>query len=340
MNRQLIVIFVIALSLFAIPGTTPPAGAQGAVKLRIATLAPRGTPLVRAFEQWDRLLRRKTDGKVGIRTYPGGAAGDEKVLVRKMRAGQLDGAALTVTGLGVIARPSLVLAAPGVILDYEEIDLVRREMKDEFAKMFEDAGYVLVGWGDAGRTRMFSKKKIVQPRDLKSARPWVWTDNPVMVHFMRVIGANGVRLGVPEVYPGLQTGMIDTVTASALTAIGLQWFTRLNYMSGETSGVLIGALVLKKDKFDALPKDARKLIMKTAQVGTRDLKKARRMDDQAYNVLRKRGVKVVDVGPHRKKWEQAFRKTTKSLVGRLYPRKLLERVMSIVARVRRDAPVR
>ncbi|MFW6087242.1 MAG: TRAP transporter substrate-binding protein DctP, partial [Myxococcota bacterium] len=292
------------------------------------------------FEQWDRLLRRETDGKVGIRTYPGGAAGDEKVLVRKMRAGQLDGAALTVTGLGVIARPSLVLAAPGVILDYEEIDLVRREMKDEFVQMFEDAGYVLLSWGDAGRTRMFSQKKIAQPRDLKSARPWVWTDNPVMVHFMRVVGANGVRLGVPEVYPGLQTGMIDTVVASAMTAIGLQWFTRLKYMSNETSGVLIGALVLRKDKFEKLPKDAQAIIRKTAEAGTRELQKARRMDDQAYRVLRKRGMKVVDTDPHRKKWEQAFRKTTRSLAGRLYSKNLLERVMSIVAKVRRDDPIR
>jgi TRAP-type transport system periplasmic protein len=342
MSTKLAFALVLALAVasVAVPGTTPAASAQGTTFLRIATLAPRGTPLVKAFQMWDRLLRKETGGKVGVRIYPGGASGDEKVLVRKMRAGQLDGAAVTVTGLGLISRPALVLAAPGVIIDYAEIDLVRKEMAAEFDKMFEDAGYLLLGWGDAGRTRLFSQKRIVKPEDLRSARPWVWTDNPVMVEFIRNVGANGVRLGVPEVYPGLQTGMIDTVTASALTAVALQWFTRLKYMSGETSGVIIGALVLRKDRFDALPEDVQKFIRKTAQVGDAELRKAREMDDKAYKALIGRGMEAVDVGPHRKAWEQAFRKTTMGLAGRLYSKELLERVMTIVARVRRDYPVR
>jgi TRAP-type transport system periplasmic protein len=342
MRSKLALALVALLALgasVALPGT-PSARADGTIHLRIATLAPRGTPLVKAFQIWDRMLRKETDGKVGVRIYPGGSAGDEKVLVRKMRAGQLDGAAVTVTGLGLIARPALVLAAPGVILDYAEIDLVRKEMADEFDRMFEDAGYLLLGWGDAGRTRLFSQKRILKPEDLRSARPWVWTDNPVMVEFMRNVGANGVRLGVPEVYPGLQTGMIDTVTASALTAIGLQWFTRLKYMSGETSGVIIGALVLRKDKFDSLPKNAQALIRKTAQAGDKELRKARAMDDKAYKALGQRGMETVDVRKHRAAWEKVFRKTTMGLVGRIYSRDLIERVMSIVAKVRKDYPVR
>jgi TRAP-type transport system periplasmic protein len=341
MHPKLAFILVLSLALAAVsvPGA-PAARAEETTVLRIATLAPRGTPLVKAFQMWDRLLRKETNGKVGVRIYAGGAAGDEKVLVRKMRAGQLDGAAVTVTGLGLIARPSLVLAAPGVILDYAEIDLVRKEMASEFDKMFENEGYLLLGWGDAGRTRLFSQKRILKPEDLRSARPWVWTDNPVMVAFMRTVGANGVRLGVPEVYPGLQTGMIDTVTASALTAVGLQWFTRLKYMSQRTSGVIIGALVLRKDKFDALPKDVQALIRKTAQVGDGELRKARAMDDKAERALVQRGMESLDVTKHEKAWEEAFRKTTMGLAGRIYSRDLLERVMKIVAKVRRDAPVR
>jgi TRAP-type transport system periplasmic protein len=341
MHPKLAFILVLSLALAAVsmPGA-PAARAEETTVLRIATLAPRGTPLVKAFQMWDRLLRKESNGKVGVRIYAGGAAGDEKVLVRKMRAGQLDGAAVTVTGLGLIARPSLVLAAPGVILDYAEIDLVRKEMAGEFDKMFEDEGYLLLGWGDAGRTRLFSQKRILKPEDLRSARPWVWTDNPVMVAFMRTVGANGVRLGVPEVYPGLQTGMIDTVTASALTAVGLQWFTRLKYMSQRTSGVIIGALVLRKDKFDALPKDVQGLIRKTAQVGDGELRKARAMDDKAERALIQRGMESLDVTKHEKAWEDAFRKTTMGLTGRIYSRDLLERVMKIVAKVRRDAPIR
>jgi TRAP-type transport system periplasmic protein len=328
-----VLILALALAAVVMPGT-PAARADGVTVLRIATLAPRGTPLVKAFQAWDKTLRKETANRVGVQVYPGGASGDEKVMVRKMRADQLDGAAVTVTGLGFIARPSLVLAAPGVIMDYAELDLVRRDLAGTFDKMFEDAGYILLGWGDAGRTRLFSQKQIRRPADLRSVRPWVWGDNPVMVEFMRTVGANGVRLGVPEVYPGLQTGMIDTVTASALSAVALQWFTRLKYVSGQPSGVIVGALVLRKDKFDALPKDVQRTVRRLAKVGDAELRKARDMDDRAHQALIQRGMKPLAVESHALEWEKAFRKTTASLAGRVYSRALLERVLAVVMKAR------
>jgi TRAP-type transport system periplasmic protein len=323
----------LAVGAVAVPGT-PAAQAEGTTVLRIATLAPRGTPLVKGFQAWDKMLRKKTGGKVGVRVYPGGASGDEKVMVRKMRAGQLDGAAVTVTGLGFIARPSLVLAAPGVIMDYAELDRVRHDLDAEFHRMFEDAGYVLLGWGDAGRTRLFSQKRIAKPEDLRSVRPWVWTDNPVMVAFMRTVGANGVRLGVPEVYPGLQTGMIDTVTASALSAVALQWFTRLQYVSRQSTGVIVGALVIRKDPFEALPKEHQRIVRQTAKVGDAELRKARDMDDRAHRALVQRGMKPMGAESHALEWDKVFRKTTTSLVGRVYSRSLLERVLASVMKAR------
>lgn len=340
MRFRMLAVLTLAVAAMTLPGAAPPAQAQQRTILRIATLAPSGTVIVKGFHEWDALLRKETNGQVGLRIYAGGSAGDEKVIVRKMRVGQLDGAAVTVTGLGLIARPTLVLAAPGVILDYREIDLVRKEMAGQFNKMFEDAGYDLLGWGDAGRTRLFSEKDIQKPSDLKTARPWVWTDNPVMVEFMRTVGANGVPLGVPEVYPMLQTGMIDTVVASALTAIGLQWFTHLKYMSSETSGVIIGALIMRKDKMNALPKHVQDLIRQTAKTGAAELQKARGLDDRAYTALLQHGMKLSNVKPYEKQWEDAFRKTTKNMVGRLYSQKLLDQVLSIVAKVRTKYPVR
>lgn len=333
MHRKILGALMLVGVAAAVPGTAVPANAQQTHVFRIATLAPRGTPLIKALDQWNRLLHKQSDGRIKLRIYPGGSAGDEKVVVRKMRAGQLDAAIVTVTGLGLIARKSLVLAAPGIIRTYAQLDRVYEKMADEFDGIFEEQGYVLMGWGDAGRTRLFSKEKIVRPSDLKHARPWVWTDNPVMVEFVRATGANGVRLGVPEVYPGLQTGMIDTVTASALTAVALQWFTRLKYVSAETSGIIVGAMVVRKDKMDALSEKDRELMRVTARIGNHEMRDAaRKMDDKAYRALVSRGLTAVNVGSHRSEWEAVAKKTRDKLAGRLYPRSLLQRVAKIANR--------
>lgn len=302
--------------------------------LRLGTLAPDGTPLTKAYKELDRELKERSGGEVRLRLYPGGAAGDEKVMVRKMRAGQLDGAVLTTTGLGVLVRQVLVLQAPGVIRSYAQLDAVRDAMADELGAIFEREGYALLGWGDAGELRLFSKEPIRVPDDLKRLRPWVWRDSPVMVELYRSIGANGVALGVPEVYPGLQTGMIDTVMASAMTAIGFQWAACVQYMTDPPAGLIVGAIVMRKDALDALPAEMRELFVgRIRSAEAKGRAAARDMDARATAELKKR-LTVIDNEPHRAAWERAAKKAKDALTGRLYPRDLLEKVEAIAASVR------
>jgi len=318
------------LLLAGLPDAAPSRAQAGAViHLRIATLAPSGTPLTRAYAELDRELDRRTNGQVRIQLYAGGSAGDERTVVRKMRVGQLDGAVITTTGLGMLVPAVLVLEAPGVIQSYPQIDAVRRQLGPEFDALFERAGYTLVAWGDAGLIRLFSRQRIERPDDLRHVRPWVWRDSQVMIALMHAAGANGVPLGVPEVYPALQTGMVDTFMASSLTALASQWASRARFVSGQSGGILVGALVLRKDKLDSLPPEARVFILETARSHQSAFRiGARRPDDQAYRAIARR-LTVVDTEAHRGEWEVVSARAREALVGRLYPRPLFDRVKRI-----------
>ena len=177
-----------------------------------------------------------------------------------MRAGQMDGAALTSTGLGQLVRQVLVLSVPGAFDDYKQLTSVREALGERFEGMFDQEGYTLLGWGDAGKTRLFSMEKVERPSDIKALRPWAWKDDLIFTEFLKVVGANPVRLGVPEVYPALQTRMVDTLPASALAAVALQWYTRLKFVSKQNSGIIAGATVLRKDKFEALTEEQKKVL--------------------------------------------------------------------------------
>ena len=62
----------------------------------------------------NRELRRRSNNALPLRFYPGGVQGDESEVIRKMRAGRLDGAVITGTGLGQIHRPVLAFSLPGM----------------------------------------------------------------------------------------------------------------------------------------------------------------------------------------------------------------------------------
>ncbi len=65
----------------------------------MATLAPEGTEwhglLVELGQQWNVV----TNGEVRLRIYPGGVVGDERDMIRKMRIGQIHGAAISNEGM-------------------------------------------------------------------------------------------------------------------------------------------------------------------------------------------------------------------------------------------------
>jgi len=327
--RCILILFIVGLLISGDSFTTE-ARAEPAYQLRIATLAPRDSPLGEEYQKLKVGMRERTNGQVNLKMYYGGIAGDEITVVRKMRVGQLDGALITSTGLSALVRQVLVMEAPGLIRSYEELDAVREDLAPQLEALFDKAGYKLVAWGDAGKTRIFSTQKIYSPADLRNVRPWVWRDSATMRAFIKAAGANGVLLNLPEVYSALQTGIIDTVIASSVGVLAFQWHTKLKTMAKQAGGIVTGAFVLKKDHLDALPKEARDYIDdvsgETEEIFRRE---GRKIDDEAAETLSKR-LKVINLFRAQRQWEDVQFEARESLVGRMYSRALLSRVQEIL----------
>jgi TRAP-type C4-dicarboxylate transport system substrate-binding protein len=320
--------FVLLLAAaFALPGTTKTTKAEEAYTLRIASLAPAGSAWMKILNAWKKTLQERTDGRLKLRFYPGGKQGDERDFVRKIRVGQLDGALITMTGMSMLVRPMIVLIIPGFLDTYPELDRVREKMAPEFEKLFEEKGVKLVGWADAGKTRLFSVNPIKSPSEIKAMRPWAWKDNPVTVEFYQVIGANSLRLGVPEVYSALQTRMVDVIMSSAVTAVAFQWYTRVKYMTAHNSAIIAGGTILRKDVFAELPPDLQELFETTAARAHELLNQTIRKDDEkAYDLVVKRGIEPVEAGDAETEWEAAHKQVRDNLTGRVFTKSLLAAV--------------
>ncbi len=326
---NLTLLFALALAL---PGSVNSvrAGDTGGV-IRIATLAPRGSELTRGFARINQNLRAATGDAWGIKLYPSGVAGDEKDVIRKMRVGQMDASIITTTGLSQIVREVAVLDAPGVIANYKELDRVRDVMSKEWEENFRKAGFELLGWGETGQYRYFSNAPVTRITDFKKMRPWVWPESYVLQEMYRAIGATGVPLQVPEVYGALQTGMIDSLVGTAIVVVALQWHTKLTYVGERTNGVLLGAMIMKGEKWASIPADVQAHLRKEIGKNTDgDRDNMRKSDDRAYQKLLQRGYKISKFGPGGEQEYQEMAATVrKRLAGRIYPQALLDRVMKI-----------
>jgi TRAP-type C4-dicarboxylate transport system substrate-binding protein len=284
--------------------------------LRLATLAPQGSTWMTAFGTVSREIKKQTDGEVALKFYPGGVMGDESAMVRKMRTGQLDGAAVTNVGLGDIDRQLLMLQLPLLFRSYAELDRVRELMKDKFGKLLADAGFVLAGWSDVGFVYLFSNTPIATPADLKGTKMWVWESDPVAREAMRVAGVNAVPLGVPDVLPSLQTGVVDAFQNSPYGAVALQWYTKAKYITNLKIAMAIGGSVFSERAWNELEPAHHKLLLRIAREQHEDLRERIRKDNEAaVATLRRRGLQIVEPRDFAGSWKPIARKTRENLTG-------------------------
>lgn len=263
--------------------------------LKVATLAPEGSSWMNLFHEWGKNIETKTGGKLKVKFYAGGVAGDERDVVRKMRLGQLNAAAVTAIGLGLIQSEVRVLELPMMIKNYAELDYVRNAMDADFRKKFEDKGYVLLGWGDVGPVHIYSNTPLKSKADLTQTKLWAWTDDPLVKTMFKQLGSNGVPLGVPDVLTSLQTGLINACYGSPLSMVTLQWSTKVKYMTSMQLSQAIGATVVSKRDWDKLTPDVQKIVMEEAKTMEGKLLKTIRSDnEQALKSMKNAGVQVVD----------------------------------------------
>ena len=61
------------------------------LKVKLATLVPKGTSWAKTLKEMSDEIKEKTKGKVKFQIYYGGTQGDEADILRKTRIGQLYG---------------------------------------------------------------------------------------------------------------------------------------------------------------------------------------------------------------------------------------------------------
>jgi TRAP-type C4-dicarboxylate transport system substrate-binding protein len=126
--------------------------------------------------------------------------------------------------------------------------------------------------------------------------------------------------------------MIDTVPASAIVAVAVQWYTKLNYMAKQNLNIVIGGSIIKNEVLEELSPGDQEILIQTGERSARAMDKIVIRDDaRAYQTLLQRGMTEVDLGPHQAEWDAVARKTREELAGRVYSKSLLAQVEKIAA---------
>jgi TRAP-type transport system periplasmic protein len=297
-------------------------------ELRIATLAPSGSPWMAVLDRASAEIKEKTGGRITLKYYEGGQQGDERDFVRKVQLGQLDGAAVTAVGLSLIDESIKVLELPRLFASIEEVDYVADRMWPYFQKKFEKKGFKLNDRGEVGWVHMMSKSEIKTPADLKAMKPWLWEDKVVKAMFAK-LGLRGVPLGVPEVDAALTSNRIDACYGSPVAAVALQWYTKVKYITSMPMTFAIGATVVSLEALKKVSAEDQKTIQDIGRAASKKLRRTiRKGNDDAKATMAKKGLKVSETPPEVvAEFDRVAAEVQKELTGKVFSKEELEMVL-------------
>jgi TRAP-type C4-dicarboxylate transport system substrate-binding protein len=280
-----------------------------AATFKIATVTPDGTQWMARMRSAADDIKQRTQGRVQFKFYPGGVMGNDDAVLRKIRAGQLQGGMLSVGGLDLIYQNASILSLPLLFESYAEVDYVRARVDPLIQQGLEKNGFVSFGLADGGFALLFASAPVRGIDDVRGRKVWIPPNDPISKSVFDTVGLSPVTLPLADVMTGLQTGMIDTVAVSPVAAIALQWYTRLKYVTDTPLLYLYGALVLEQRAFNKLSAADQAIVRETMTAVFREFDRQNRTDDAgARAALKREGIAFVSVTPQNlAQWEAAAR---------------------------------
>jgi len=267
--------------------------------IRLASLAPAESCWGDFAQKVKTYIEERSRGRAKIIWYMSGAAGDEPVVLNRIEKGELQGAVLTINGMGLLNPEFRVLLLPFLIQNYAEEDFILDSMFPEFQQLAEEKGYALLGFTEVGFNRIFTREPLQSIQDLSRVKMWTWGGEDLVESVLKGVGfSNTVPLPLLEVKSALERGTVTAYYCPCYAQAGLQWYRNAGYMSDYTFGYSPGAVVIENKYFQSLPADiqntirqAMDFILKPLRVVVRD------EEEKACRILTRQGMKVNKSSP-------------------------------------------
>lgn len=327
MRRQLLGVFAL---LVILPMSV------SALQIKLGTLAPASSPWDEALRKLSAKWTELSGGQISVTIYPGAIAGGEDDMIRKMRIGQLQAAAMTGSGLENIVSDVFLLDVPFLFSSQGEADYVLNAVTPHYKRMFAKQGFVLLGWTIAGWINFFSRNPVVTPHDLQSEILAVSGVNPNQVQAWKTTGFRVIPLGTPNLMSALSSGMIDALYTSPLAAASYQWFGIAKYMCSLKIAPLVGAIIISERTWRQIPESERTGMETAAQEVIKPLNAdTKQLEEQAMTVMKENGLVVEQVPPAvATQWRSLLEGGVKPLVERSYSVGLYNEIKSLIQEYR------
>ena len=264
------------------------------IQIKIATLAPQNSEWAEKFQKGSIEIQERTENRVKLKFYWGGAQGNAKKILQKIKIRQLHGGTFSPTDFQEVYPDLNIYGLPFLFKDFDEVDYVRDRVDDQLEQGFKNLGFNTYGFAGGGFAYILSNEPIREYEDLKNKKIWLPQGDLISYEAMRSLNLLPVPLPMTDVLTGLQTGLIDIVAIPPVVALALQWHTKINYITRVPVLYAMGFLAIDSKMINRINTDDRKVLNEViSRIYSEVDSNSQQDSENAYEALSKIGIQEI-----------------------------------------------
>lgn len=184
-----------------------PSPSQAQQSWKLASAAQPGSPLLGFVEEVVANIGTNTKGAIKVERL---FIGSEQEIAQQILRGRIEVAGISMAGFSPAVPEAGIMTTPYLWTSDAERDFVT----DNYAlpvlkKIYEAKGVILLGMSEVGWNDVVCKKPCLTPADFKGTKARVGPALSSKI-FWQSMGVNGVQMPLSELFPALQSGLVET----------------------------------------------------------------------------------------------------------------------------------
>jgi tripartite ATP-independent transporter DctP family solute receptor len=293
---MMVAVFTVLLLVIAFYGT--PALGQPKYVLKFNHVLGASEPYHLGFQKWAISVEEKTKGGLKIEVFHSAQLGVEEDIIEQIRAGANIGQNTDSARMGNYVPGIAIMNGPYFAENLAEVAKLTKSptvkgFLDELANKY-GLKILSFSWVQ-GYRHFFTNKPIRTPEDLKGLRIRT-PPAPIWQESIRALGATPVALAFGEMYPALQTKVMDGVELVYNNIPAGRFYEVLKYVSETRHIMLVNYEAISAKWFNTLPPNYQKILVEECDKAGIETSKLimEKLEKEVKADLIKRGMIVVD----------------------------------------------
>lgn len=230
---------------------------EGQLYGRAVAQAPPRTPW---DAQWSNFATNVGQNpSVNLEYFTKGELGDEERMLHDLRRGRVHVGGMSLQGLASSIPELTIAMAPYLFDSFEQVDFVYDNYLYDIANDIAAAqNLYIIQWVEVGWTHLYARRPLNHP-DMAAGLRMRTSPNAAARLFAEAAGMDAIPLGITDVVPALQTGLIE----GGLSSLVFHFFTTMDLAKDFTltrHSFDTGAIILNKEWYEAATPDQQRTL--------------------------------------------------------------------------------